>query len=90
MNSALRFSLAAPLIDFASASLPLHFLQLRCSLHAGHYLQAVSKQRSCYLRASYWQASHSSKPGSPGRIMHTGPSASGAASTATAGVAAAA
>ena len=38
--------------------------------------------------AAYWQASHSSKPGSPGRIMHTGPSASGAASTATAGAAA--
>src|SRR5580692_5050931 len=38
----------------------------------------------------YWQASHSSKPGSPGRIMHTGPSASGAASIAAAGAAAAA
>ena len=59
-------------------------------LHAGDYLEPVSKQRTCLLLAAYWQASHSSKPGSPGRIMHTGPSASGAASTETAGAAAAA
>ena len=44
----------------------------------------LRSQPACAGRLPYWHASHSSKPGSPGRIMHTGPSASGAASTATA------
>ncbi|MDN7923489.1 hypothetical protein QZM99_36080, partial [Burkholderia gladioli] len=40
--------------------------------------------------ACYWQASHSSKPGSPGRIVQTGPSASiGAALSAPVGAMAA-
>src|ERR1700686_761256 len=37
--------------------------------------------------ASYWQASHSSNPTSPGRIMQTGPSASASAAAAIAGAA---
>jgi hypothetical protein len=35
---------------------------------------------------TYWQASHSSKPASPGRIVQTGPSASAAAAAAAAKV----
>lgn len=61
-------------------------LRVRCDARGAR--PATSHQRPRRrVTTCYWQASHSSKPGSPGRIMHTGPSASGAASTAMAGAA---
>jgi hypothetical protein len=90
MNGVVRISLAAPLIDFTSTSLPSASLLAACGSLPTTRQQAAILLPAAHLPTIYWQASHSSKPGSPGRIMHTGPSASGAASTATAGAAAAA
>src|SRR3954447_15136876 len=68
-------SMSGPASDLSSASLLLAAHRLyftsaasiwtRASLHAGHHLRPLRKQRSCCLAYAYWQASHSSKPGSP-------------------------